>query len=526
MPPLIPTFEESGLRYEFDRPVAIPSLKRALQLLAREGPDPHRLRMLIFFFSSLIRHVFRLPFQSDNSADEQARDITDDLAMRYWKSDKANLENLKSFWYRDLRTLFRVHAVIEQLDPIATFREVNRLAKINIHGPPGTSLNQENGWKGKFTMMNRGYDWLIRCAFKLEIPNMWKKWLQVMYQKQPCQVYDEDYQHEYQGALAFEMSVIKAGRSRQRWSENIIPLTAFWLRQALTIVNVWNTRLAVDAHRIDDGDDAMPPYSWCVAAYEKMRDHFLNDMEHPFSAYPYDLRLRVLRKLDYMTVFEDCWGLVHEACSTAEANSFNFFQVRRDVHNAIVQKVRNVLRRQIPGNVIDDLDLAFENTFERPNEQGKYWLLIEGPQIEPYALQYDLQEWRALHNGMCDQWYPLPLFEEEESDDFSDIAGLEFELPEDVEFEVYGPRINIAEFTVSKKESDADAFCTWCQDMVSSADSGAKRCVVPMACSDTFHAECLDIWVNGASRSSNLCPNCKVRMTPMQRARRPILTGQ
>jgi hypothetical protein len=192
--------------------------------------------------------------------------------------------------------------------------------------------------------------------------------------------------------------------------------------------------------------------------------------------------------------------------------------------------VRNVLRRELPGNVIDDLDLAFEDTFERPNEHGKYRLLQELPQIEPYALQYGLQEWRALHNGMCDQWYPLPLFEEEkfddgDSEDFSGMEGVEFELFEDVEMEVYGPRVDITQFTVGK-ECDADAFCTWCQEMISSADSDAKRCVMPMACSDIFHAECLDEWVNGASQSSNLCPNRKVHMTPMQRTRRPILTDQ
>jgi hypothetical protein len=91
--------------------------------------------------------------------------------------------------------------------------------------------------------------------------------------------------------------------------------------------------------------------------------------------------------------------------------------------------------------------------------------------------------------------------------------------------EVYGPLVDITQFTVGK-EFDADDFCTWCQTTISSGDSDAKRCIVPVSCSNTFHAECLGEWVNGVSLSSNLCPNCKVQMTSMQRARRPLLTDQ
>jgi hypothetical protein len=511
----IPTFEEAGLRYEDDTPVVIPSLKRALQLLAREGPDPHAFRMLIFFFS------FLYPSESWASTGEQVEDLG-------WKQGKMIIQYLKTSWHRNDTILSQVDAVIDQLDPIATFREVDRLMKINIHGNPWSNMNDEYGWKGKYTMRNRVFDWVIRCAFELELPNVWKEWLQLMYQKQPCQIRDEDYQHEYQGILTFEISVREAARPRPDRIRHVISITEFWVRQALTIASVWNMRLSSEAHQIDGGDDVMPPYSWCVSAYEKMHANFFSFLVDPFSPYHYELRLRVLRKLDYRSVFEECWGLVREACPAAEASSFNFFQLRLDVYHAVVREVRNVLRRKLPGNVIDDLDLAFEDTFERPNEHGNYRLLQELPKIEPYALQHELQEWRALYNGMCDQWYPLPFEEEEEEFDYGDFSGMEgvqLELLEDVEMEVYGPRIDITQFTVGK-ECDADAFCTWCQETMSSAGSDAKRCVMPMACSDTFHAECLDEWVNGASQSSNRCPNCKVHMTPMQRTRRPILTDQ
>jgi hypothetical protein len=522
----IPTFEEAGLRYEEDTPVVIPSLKRALQLLAREGPDPHSFRTLVFFFS------FLHPSEPNDSTGEQVEDLRDDLVIRKWKHRKSMLAYLKTFWHRNEMILDQVDAVIDQLDAIATSREVARLMKINIRGNPYSHMNREHGWVGEYNMHTRVFDWVTRCAFELELPNVWKEWLQLMYQKQPSQIRDEDHQHGYRGIRAFRKSVKEAGRLRPDQVRHVISLTEFWVRQALTIVSVWDMRLASEAHLIDDGDDVMPPYSWCVAAYDKMNSNFFNFLVDPFSPYHYELRRSVLRKLDYRSVFEECWGLVREACPTTTANSYKFFQLRLDVYHAVVRKVRNVLRSKLPGNVIDDLNLAFEDTFERPNEHGKYRLLQELPEIEPYALQHELQEWRALYNGMCDQWYPLPFEEQEEEEeeefdygDFSGMEGVQFELLEDVEMEVYGPRIDITQFTVGK-ECDADAFCTWCQETISSTGSDAKRCVMPMACSDIFHAECLDEWVNGASQSSNRCPNCKVLMTPMQRTRRPILTDQ
>ena len=527
----IPTFEEAGLRWADDTPVVITSLRQAMQLLAQECPDPYALRLLIFFFSSLYRPD-RL---------ESSQEPSDAVVLRHWKSERDILEDIETWWQRDDELTDRLHAVIDQLDAIATFREVSRLAKANIHGNVWMTLNDEPGWKGTYTAMNRGFDWMVRCAFELELPDAWKQWLQLMYQKQPCQETCESigyYQHEFANP-AFDMSIREAALPRPDWVEHIIPLTEFWVRQALTIAHVWNMRLSTEAHQIQGEDDVMPPYPWCMAAYDKMRDRFHRCLEDPFSSYPYQLRLNVLRKLEYYSVFEECWGLVCEACPASDASSFNFVQVRLAVYHAVIRKAREVLRlrRGMPGNTtddlntIDDLDLAFEESFERFDEHGKYRLLQEVPEIETYELQYELLQWRALRNGMCDQWYPLPFeedWDEEESSDgdSDDMENIEFEPAEDVQMEVYGPRIDIAQFTVDTMECGADAFCTWCQDTISPTESWEKRCVKPMSCSDIFHAECLNEWVNGVSQSSNLCPNCKMQMTPKQRARRPILTDQ
>jgi hypothetical protein len=125
MPDSIALYEEGYLRYEDDTPVVIPSLKRALEIFSEgvtnryapleDGTDQYAFQKLIFFFSSL----YRTP------SEEQVHDLSDQLVMRYWKLDQANLDHIENFWERDTKTNSRVDSVINQLDAVSTFREVN-----------------------------------------------------------------------------------------------------------------------------------------------------------------------------------------------------------------------------------------------------------------------------------------------------------------------------------------------------------------------------------------------------------------
>jgi hypothetical protein len=211
-----------------------------------------------------------------------------------------------------------------------------------------------------------------------------------MYQKQPDQLLNGDYQHEIHGLRIFQKLMRQVDPLGADWYEDVFPIAKFWVRQALTIVHVWNMHLSSEVHQMEGHADVMPPYSWCVAVYEKMRGRFMNSLRDSFSDYPYNLRVNVLRKLDFMDVFEECWGWVCETCSTTYADRFVFFEVHVKVYRAIIDKVRDLFRNELRDNA--RFREAFDAAFESTNVRENYWLLTELPEINSYELQFELQE--------------------------------------------------------------------------------------------------------------------------------------
>lgn len=109
--------------------------------------------------------------------------------------------------------------------------------------------------------------------------------------------------------------------------------------------------------------------------------------------------------------------------------------------------------------------------------------------------------------------------EPERYEDQSDES--ELTLFEDVELEAFGPPIDIGQFTQTK-EPDKGDFCTICQEDIGKGESDKQRCLVPLTCSDNFHAECLDAWTNSAAKTGSHCPHCKTQMTELQRLIRAV----
>jgi hypothetical protein len=101
-------------------------------------------------------------------------------------------------------------------------------------------------------------------------------------------------------------------------------------------------------------------------------------------------------------------------------------------------------------------------------------------------------------------------------DDDFDIG--EFELAEDVELVAVGPPLNIATFT-SLTFAPTSEDCTICLEpfQIDQVDP-----IVQVPCQHCFHARCLETLVNGVSRFSNLCPNCRQQICE-RRPTRPVL---
>lgn len=344
-----------------------------------------------------------------------------------------------------------------------------------------------------------------------------------MYEKQPYKILDLPSTRFDEGEHIFINTLHTAADIGG--FDAMIPVTKFWIRQTLTIVQVWDVRFHVEG---DEGA-LMPSYEWCVAAYEKMWQCSKNEVRNPLSEYPYMVRHELLRDIQFMRVFEECWKWIALATQGIHAQDFDPYEVRVAVLKYVLTLARNEFQ---PRNFSTQEEL--EKAFGAKTEGSGYVLLAERPVVYVGNLDNDLRERPSLHVGLCKEFYPhLPnmtqaeyeaMYPDSEDDSENDSDGSEsdlgeLELPPDVVVEAYGPLIDIAKFTW-EKEPDAGGFCTWCQTFIALLDPEEQRCVVPMTCSDTFHAECLEGWVNGPASNSSDCPNCKVQMTSQQRPRR------
>lgn len=290
----------------------------------------------------------------------------------------------------------------------------------------------------------------------------------------------------------------------------------------MTIVDIWERWVAWIANY--HATSCVPEYPLCLAAYKKMGYRFMKELRDPFSEYHYQIR-DLLKICNYMRIFEDCWGWVHIVAKGMITDTFNGQLVRALVLSRVLNKVQDEFEPRAT-NLGEILSEAFD-------DYRAHYVLQEEPLVNFAGIfgHPHLEETPGLEAGFCKEFYPelatmtqaqcdarfLDTNSEEDSD--QDMEGMEYVL-EDVELEAYGAWININEVTLTKQCAINDP-CTICQTEVTLGSFGRQRCIGPVDCSDVFHAGCLEGWVNGASTTSNLCPNCQTEITTQLRPRRP-----
>jgi hypothetical protein len=499
-----PTFEKSGIRFPEDTPVIIPSLQKALKLLSQQDEDPHVFQTLIYFFSTLLAGPCR------------SQSVPDHVIVDVWRISQRDLANPYHFCNEGIQACKWFDAIINQLDPVSTCQEMRQYASVLVrHSSPMTARFHVGA---EYTIISRAHDWVVRCAFELGIPYKWKSWLQLMYEKQPYKILDEPSTIIDEDEDVF-LATLHAAANIGGF-DAMIPVIKFWLRQVLTMVQVWDVCLQVRG----DADALMPSYDWCVAAYEQTWHRFKNELQNPLSEYPYVVREQLLRDVHYMRVFEECWKWTDLATQGIKAQDFDPYVTRTAIYLYVIKLVRDEFQ---PHNLSTEETL--EQVFGARTKDNEYLLLAESPIVSVDKLQNDLRLRPSIYDGLCQEFYPdLPTMTNAEYDAMYPDSEAEYDedefepIPlEDVELVAFGPRIDIADLTHTKKP-DADDFCTICQEQITLGEPDALRCVVPVVCSDTFHAECLETWVNSTAKICNTCPHCKARMTKYQRPVRAI----
>ncbi|KAJ8117428.1 hypothetical protein OPT61_g1366 [Boeremia exigua] len=511
------SLEEYGIRFPEDMPIILPCLRRAFDIARiQRSNNPYVLEALLYFFSYLVADSYNNERSGDAAIftawdTTVSRVVADSILTPLHSHDACR----------------KAEDIIEQLDPLATYRELQS-ASDDCMSKAIPYAREEQG----FAVLDRGDDWIIRCAYELDLTTTWRRWLYLMYKKQPCETTDprsftiDDPERRFYNSEPIFLDTISAAE-RLHGIEATIPLIKFWLRQTLTLVEIWSLYLTLK----DDQDEMIPTHDWFVCAYQKMSHRFHCDVRDPFSEYPYTIRQDVLGKLSYLQVFEQCWGWVSLASQTTTASEFDPFEVRLTLHNDLLNLVRSTYHPQEhrTTRVLEE-SFGVQNT----SREGGYQLLAESPIVNVNLLDSEVGGYGHLIRSILEIFNPLPSMEGTE-DGILDYRGydsvedyesafdddIEMDLAEDVELEAHGPPINIAQFTVDKEPAE-DAFCTFCQEQITSAHTDDMRCIKPTACSDVFHAKCLDSWVNSTSGNSNRCPNCKVQMTVERRLRRQV----
>ncbi|KZM24083.1 uncharacterized protein EKO05_0010266 [Ascochyta rabiei] len=495
------------IRFADDIPVAIPCLQEAMTICIEYFDDPYVFQGLVFFFSALLS-----PQSSHGPQNEQE-------VLELWELRLEELSNPNHDAYRDAETCGRVDAVIGQISPWATYKHLQGMVAFFLLGDP-QSIDR---WVSpSYAIVNRGHDWIVRCALESDIPEHVRGWLQLMYQKQPEKVIDTPSYEDIVGTFTFEQSLWNA--DLVVGLGGIVPVIKFYLRQAMTIADHWEAWVSADMGFLAS-QSCMPDYSWCVAIYKAMWQQFKKDLRDPFSEYPYQIRDQ-LKLLSYMRVFEECWQWVHLEAGGIPADGFDGHNVRLQVHNNVLAKVRDELQSYgTDVTAVLDREFSLKSLLDEQR-------IIHITHTDSYPYLDDIQ---TLENGLCKWFYPhLPGMTQEQydarypvtepDDDMDSVSEMNFHYEEfeldDVEVEAYGARLGLADFALDKQPG-ADDICTICQAVIGLGDSAEQRCVGPFGCLDIFHAECLDDWVNGASKTSNLCPNCQTEITTQQRPHRP-----
>jgi hypothetical protein len=509
-----PTFEKSGIRFPEDHPIGIiPCLNKALTILSQQDENPHVFQMLIYFFSTLL----------SGPALSLEQITPDHVVIDTWHTCQLDLHNPYHFCYKGYEACRQFDAIIEQLDPVETFQQMRYYAALFVRHSTPTTLSSFVG--EDYTIINRVHDWVVRCAFYtigFGLPYKWKSWLRLMYEKQPYKILDGPRASIDEDKDIF-LETLHAAANIGGF-DAMIPVIKFWVRQALTVVHFWDVRFSVR----DPADKLMPTYPWCVAAYEEMWYRFKNELRNPLSDYPYMVRDQVLCDIHYMRIFSKCWGWADRATQGIEVQYFEPLGIKKAVYEHVLVLVRDEFQPRYLGT-----EEKLEQVFGANTENKWYFLLREDPVVWAGILVNDLRPRPSLYDGLCEEFYPeIPAMTDVEHDAMypdSDAEYYENEhelVPFDaVEMEAFGPCIDIGDFT-STKEADADDFYTICQEQITLSESDALRCVMPDTCSDTFHAECLEAWVNSIAYNRNICPDCQVEMTWYRRPVRAVATDE
>ncbi|KAF3032235.1 hypothetical protein E8E11_002389 [Didymella keratinophila] len=223
----------------------------------------------------------------------------------------------------------------------------------------------------EYTVISRAHDWVVRCALELDIPYKWKSWLQLMYKKQPYKILDEPSTTIDEDEDVF-LATLQAAANIGGF-DTTIPVIKFWLRQVLTVIQVWDVCLHV---RGDRDAFIMPTYDWCMAAYEKMWHRFKNELRNPLSDYPYVVREQLLRDVHYMRLFEECWKWTGLATQGIKVQDFDPYEIRTAIHEHVLKLVRDEFQPRNLGT-----QEMLEQVFGAKTEKNEYFLLAENPAV-------------------------------------------------------------------------------------------------------------------------------------------------
>jgi hypothetical protein len=107
-----------------------------------------------------------------------------------------------------------------------------------------------------------------------------------------------------------------------------------------------------------------------------------------------------------------------------------------------------------------------------------------------------------------DTWVWLP---EGEEYDYEPDEEVDLDDLPDVCFEPVGPSLKAEQhaFAVTKSFDLPEEDCSICRDMLDVHETVRDEVPVKVSCGHTFHYGCLSTLINGVSKFSNLCPNCR-----------------
>jgi hypothetical protein len=117
------------------------------------------------------------------------------------------------------------------------------------------------------------------------------------------------------------------------------------------------------------------------------------------------------------------------------------------------------------------------------------------------------------HNAPKDDtWRWIPEEEEYEYESDSEVdSEVDLDDLSDVCFEPFGPSLKVENhaFAVTKVSDLPEEDCSICRDELNVHQTVRDEVPVKAHCGHTFHYGCLSTLINGISKFSNLCPNCR-----------------